>query len=412
MHPNQYSAMYSTSHSGLPFHGAPPRASRGKLSDNIMTDSKGGFRNPDITLVMRQEPKEALVLSSGKEKGRKPVDPPPIVQLKVNSDLEASQHFLQSPYLFVVADLWKADRDERCGDQGANNLYGGLCSSLHRLKDIDNKDGAFFIFGDISVKLTGTFRLHFSLYDLQTQENAAVFLGSIATQPFKVMPPKDFQGLEESTYLSRAFSDQGVRLRLRKEPRAFAGQKRSYFADGMPPSQPNAPGRSSSSFYEDEAPPAKRYRAETEDGKESYVDHAAAAASQQSFSSAYTPTPQQSFPSTTFAPALPQASYATTYSSLPPTSYATAYAPLSQTNYAAHYLSSSPYQQMRPSIEPRPYSVGHYSSHLNLGNIPQNIPQSITQSMPQQNLSHFPEIRAEENWDPYTGLPNQHTSGP
>ncbi|OAG11883.1 uncharacterized protein CC84DRAFT_1068987, partial [Paraphaeosphaeria sporulosa] len=216
-------------------------------------------------LVIRQEPKEALVLSSGKEKGRKPVDPPPIVQLKVNSDVEASQHFLQSPYLFMVADLWKADRDERCGDHGASNLYGGLCSSLHRLKDVDNKDGAFFIFGDISVKLTGTFRLHFSLYDLQTSEHAAVFLGSIATQPFKVMAPKDFQGLEESTYLSRAFSDQGVRLRLRKEPRAFAGQKRSYFADGMPPSQSNVPGRSSSSFYEDEAPPAKRYRADTED---------------------------------------------------------------------------------------------------------------------------------------------------
>jgi hypothetical protein len=27
--------------------------------------------------------------------------------------------------------------------------------------------------------------------------------------------------MDESTYLSRAFSDQGVRLRLRKEPRAM-----------------------------------------------------------------------------------------------------------------------------------------------------------------------------------------------
>jgi hypothetical protein len=29
--------------------------------------------------------------------------------------------------------------------------------------------------------------------------------------------------MDESTYLSRAFSDQGVRLRLRKEPRAMMG---------------------------------------------------------------------------------------------------------------------------------------------------------------------------------------------
>jgi hypothetical protein len=36
-----------------------------------------------------------------------------------------------------------------------------------------------------------------------------------------VLLPKDFKGMDESTYLSRAFSDQGVRLRLRKEPRAM-----------------------------------------------------------------------------------------------------------------------------------------------------------------------------------------------
>ena len=33
-----------------------------------------------------------------------------------------------------------------------------------------------------------------------------------------VVAAKDFHGMEESSYLSRAFSDQGVRLRLRKEP--------------------------------------------------------------------------------------------------------------------------------------------------------------------------------------------------
>jgi hypothetical protein len=37
-----------------------------------------------------------------------------------------------------------------------------------------------------------------------------------------VVAAKDFHGMEESSYLSRAFSDQGVRLRLRKEPRSIA----------------------------------------------------------------------------------------------------------------------------------------------------------------------------------------------
>ncbi|KAF1969590.1 hypothetical protein BU23DRAFT_375255, partial [Bimuria novae-zelandiae CBS 107.79] len=172
-------------------------------------------------LIIRQQPKEALVFSAGKEKTRKPVDPPPIVQLKVDESAEASQHFLQSPYLFMTVSLWKADQDERwdhCGSQnGPSHLYGGLCSSLHRLKDIDNKDGGFFIFGDISVNTTGTFRLQFKLYDMQ--KDVAVFIGSIKSDPFNVVSAKGYLGLEPSTYLSRTFSDQGVRLRLRKESR-------------------------------------------------------------------------------------------------------------------------------------------------------------------------------------------------
>lgn len=43
------------------------------------------------------------------------------------------------------------------------------------------------------------------------------------SEQFKVVPLKEFRGLKESTHLSRTFSDQGVRLRLRKEARTLAG---------------------------------------------------------------------------------------------------------------------------------------------------------------------------------------------
>ena len=36
-----------------------------------------------------------------------------------------------------------------------------------------------------------------------------------------VSPPKSFPGMAESTFLSRSFADQGVKLRIRKEPRAL-----------------------------------------------------------------------------------------------------------------------------------------------------------------------------------------------
>lgn len=36
-----------------------------------------------------------------------------------------------------------------------------------------------------------------------------------------VSPPKNFPGMLESTFLSRSFADQGVKLRIRKEPRTM-----------------------------------------------------------------------------------------------------------------------------------------------------------------------------------------------
>lgn len=182
-------------------------------------------------LIIRQQPSEALVTTEGKEKARKPVDPPPILELIVDQAMDPHQQFLQNPYLFVSVSLFKADKDEPHDAVGDRSLAGTLVSSLHRLKDVSNKDGGFFVFGDISVKVQGTFRLHFSLYEFQSSINEVQYLGSVSSQAFKVLLAKDFKGMEESTYLSRAFSDQGVRLRLRKEPRGLMNNKRGYSYD-------------------------------------------------------------------------------------------------------------------------------------------------------------------------------------
>jgi hypothetical protein len=85
----------------------------------------------------------------------------------------------------MCASLHKADKDEAWDGNANKSLAGTLVSSLHRLKDVDNKgrlwhrmltpkkiftnilDGGFFVFGDVSVKQQGTFRLHFSLFELR-----------------------------------------------------------------------------------------------------------------------------------------------------------------------------------------------------------------------------------------------------
>ncbi|KAF1845396.1 uncharacterized protein K460DRAFT_239674, partial [Cucurbitaria berberidis CBS 394.84] len=190
----------------------------------------GPLRPGTCQLYFRQQPHEALVSLQGKEKVRKPVDPPPILELVVNARIDPQQQFLQNPYLFACATLYKPDKDEPCEMSTEKSLVGTLVSSLHRLKDISNKDGGFFVFGDISVRTVGTFRLCFTLYEFHQDSYEVQYLASTISDKFKVLAAKDFKGLEESTYLSRAFSDQGVRLRLRKEARSMA-HKRSYTSD-------------------------------------------------------------------------------------------------------------------------------------------------------------------------------------
>jgi hypothetical protein len=105
-------------------------------------------------------------------------------------------------------------------------------SSLHRLKDTDNNDGGFFVFGDLSVKMEGTFRLQFTLYEVRDKE--VEFIKSIQSDDFTVYASKNWPGMAESTFLTRSFSDQGVRLRLRKEPRFRLGQRGPASDDYQP----------------------------------------------------------------------------------------------------------------------------------------------------------------------------------
>lgn len=50
--------------------------------------------------------------------------------------LTTFRHYMQSPYLIMIADLWHPEEDEANPDKA---LSGTICSSLHRLKDVDNK---------------------------------------------------------------------------------------------------------------------------------------------------------------------------------------------------------------------------------------------------------------------------------
>ncbi|KAK0709660.1 velvet factor-domain-containing protein [Lasiosphaeria miniovina] len=192
------------------------------------------LHDTDYTLVVRQQPERARV-AIGKEKDRKPIDPYPIVQLNVSPRKDPGKTFLQNPYLMLTARLLRAHKDGESPPNGSdllpeakeNDLLGTVVSSLYSLKDTDNTQGGFFVFGDLSVRKEGIYKLEFILFELKMSTRECLMRARTESKKFKVYPHKEFPGLDESTFLTRSFSDQGVRLRLRKDSRNVTTRKRN-----------------------------------------------------------------------------------------------------------------------------------------------------------------------------------------
>lgn len=139
------------------------------------------------------------------------------------------------PYLFMTSSLLPENYDEHAKEPElpSNYLVGSLASSIHRLRDTDNMEGGFFVFGDLSVKQEGRYRLRFTLYerDQSHPTPSFCFVGELITNVFTVFPAKLFPGMTDSTALTRTFSDQGVKVRLRKDSSTMAARKRSRQAN-------------------------------------------------------------------------------------------------------------------------------------------------------------------------------------
>ena len=62
----------------------------------------------------------------------------------------------------MYATLISANTDEEVStlrDGRTKSTSGSVVSSLYRLKDPSGKDGAFFVFPDLSVRMEGRYRL-------------------------------------------------------------------------------------------------------------------------------------------------------------------------------------------------------------------------------------------------------------
>nr|KIR45725.1 hypothetical protein I312_05087 [Cryptococcus bacillisporus CA1280] len=190
---------------------------------------------------MRQQPVQARMCGIGDKSDRRPVDPTPIIQLKVIDpqgdditpiDPQTKQQirrpfgsegmtYMQNPYYFLFACLVGGDEQEdelHVIDDGKTRfLTGTPVSSLYHLKDLDNSDAAFFVFPDLGVRKEGRYKLKLTLFEIVDQE--VYYCTTMFTSTFSVYSAKKFPGMSKATDLSVSFAEQGLKIRVRKDPR-------------------------------------------------------------------------------------------------------------------------------------------------------------------------------------------------
>ncbi|KFY50790.1 hypothetical protein V495_00093 [Pseudogymnoascus sp. VKM F-4514 (FW-929)] len=204
-------------------------------------------RKLNYALKVIQQPERARACGSGAKSSadRRPVDPPPVVELRIY-EVDAQNNkeditFTYNANFFVFATLETArpiihGRVQQTAQQ-IPVLTGMPVSGMAYL-DRPTEAG-YFIFPDLSVRHEGKYRLSFNLYEEtkddkdKDEESAKLAAKKSADEPtdsfdwrleiksdaFTVFSAKKFPGLAESTSLSRTVAEQGCRVRIRRDVR-------------------------------------------------------------------------------------------------------------------------------------------------------------------------------------------------
>ncbi|GAA5931897.1 hypothetical protein JCM1841_006789 [Sporobolomyces salmonicolor] len=191
----------------------------------------------DYCLDVRQQPRQARMAGSGEKADRRPIDPPPIIRLRLRKPAARKKPSsaltdadLVAPTLthtlFMFASLVPADSEDEMYDltgSKSKHVAGSVVSSLFHLKD-----QSCFVFPDLSVRTEGRWRFKMSMYKIV--EDGVHFCDSILTDVFQVYSSKRFPGMGKSTELSKSFAQQGLKLRIRRP-----GSKNEDEEDLTPP---------------------------------------------------------------------------------------------------------------------------------------------------------------------------------
>ncbi|KAL8705035.1 MAG: hypothetical protein Q9201_001842 [Fulgogasparrea decipioides] len=218
-------------------------------STNSMKRTTKEGKQLTYELAVIQQPERARACGSGAKSSadRRPVDPPPVVRLRIfegEEKKDITMPYNASFFLFTTLESARPINQPRVHPlpQTMPVLTGMPVAGMAYL---DRPDPAgYFIFPDLSVRHEGKYRLNFNLYE-QVKDpkdedaklspaNAAAekmlhgpmapqahvhFRLEVRSKPFVVYSAKKFPGLSESTHISRCVADQGCRVRIRRDVR-------------------------------------------------------------------------------------------------------------------------------------------------------------------------------------------------
>ncbi|KAH8704182.1 velvet factor-domain-containing protein [Talaromyces proteolyticus] len=251
-------------------------------SNQFPRDSSG--QSSRFRLHIRQQPIATRACAAG-EKDRRPIDPPPILQMLLvdfNPESEDDRELIQNSRYTVACLLYAVDKPGPNGEENlihsshmpenrkhrenyesrnmtSDNIAGEPPRSVQVLSgktfvspfyapiepdpetapghpvshnartvrsmaEISHMPATFFIFADLSVRTAGVYRLKFRLMDWgMTFESgkAQPILSEIFSDPFRVYSSKDFPGMRESSALTWNLRQMGV---LELKPREGKGK--------------------------------------------------------------------------------------------------------------------------------------------------------------------------------------------
>ncbi|KAI7887159.1 hypothetical protein K492DRAFT_173510 [Lichtheimia hyalospora FSU 10163] len=192
IHSIQYAPTWTTPPATTPTTMMDDQSSRSEplhsKQDPIMSSDL--LQDAQFELKVVQQPSRARMCGFG-DKDRRPISPPPIVQLiaRASDGTLIPARDIDTSFLIVFCDCWQQDMakpanmvysasssssssavtgSHTSSSIAMRNLVGACVATGAKLYNVDGEFGIFYVFHDLSLRSEGKFRLLFSLLNIGT----------------------------------------------------------------------------------------------------------------------------------------------------------------------------------------------------------------------------------------------------